>query len=39
MLCPGNSELKQTDAAAVNRQISIQIQNDGCQGPSEFTWT
>ena len=31
-------ELKQTDAAAVNRQISIQIQSDGCQGPTEFTW-
>ena len=33
-----NRELKQTDAAAVNRQISIQIQSDGCQGPTEFTW-
>ena len=31
-------ELKQTDAAAVNRQISVQIQRDGCQGPTEFTW-
>ena len=31
-------ELKQTDAAAVNRQISIQSQSDGCQGPTEFTW-
>ena len=31
-------ELKQTDAAAVNRQISIQIQSDGCQGSTEFTW-
>ena len=31
-------ELKQTDAAAVNNQISIQIQSDGCQGPTEFTW-
>ena len=31
-------ELKQTDAAAVNRQISIQTQSDGCQGPTEFTW-
>ena len=31
-------ELKQTDAAAVNRQISIQIQSDGCQGPIEFAW-
>ena len=31
-------ELKQTDAAAVNRQNSIQIQSDGCQGPTEFTW-
>ena len=31
-------ELKQTDAAPVNRQISIQIQSDGCQGPTEFTW-
>ena len=31
-------ELKQTDAAAVSRQISIQIQSDGCQGPTEFTW-
>ena len=31
-------ELKQIDAAAVNRQISIQIQNDGCQGLTEFTW-
>ena len=31
-------ELKQTDAAAVNRQISIQIRSDGCQGPTEFTW-
>ena len=29
---------KQTDAAVVNRQISIQIQSDGCQGPTEFTW-
>ena len=29
-------ELKQTDAAAVNRQISIQIQSDRCQGPTEF---
>ena len=33
-----NRELKQTDAAAVNRQISIQIQSDGSQGPTEFTW-
>ena len=33
-----NRELKQTDAAAVNRQISVQIQSDGCQGPTEFTW-
>ena len=31
-------ELKQIDAAAVNRQISIQIESDGCQGPTEFTW-
>ena len=31
-------ELKQTDAAAVNRQIFIQIQSDGRQGPTEFTW-
>ena len=37
--CPfGNRELKQTDAAAVNRQIAIQIQSNGCQGPTEFTW-
>ena len=33
-----NRELKQTDAAAVNNQISIQIQSDGCHGPTEFTW-
>ena len=33
-----NRELKQTDAAVVNRQISIQIQSDLCQGPTEFTW-
>ena len=33
-----NREFKQTDAAAVNRQISLQIQSDGCQGPTEFTW-
>ena len=31
-------ELKQTDAAAVNRQIFIEIQSDGYQGPTEFTW-
>ena len=23
---------------AVDREISIQIQIDGCQGPTEFTW-
>ena len=33
-----NWELKQIDAAAVNRRISIQIQSDECQGPTEFTW-
>ena len=33
-----NRELKQTDVAAVNRQISVQIQSDGCQGLTEFTW-
>ena len=38
ILCSDIRELKQTDAAAVNRQISIQIQSDGCQGPTEFTW-
>ena len=31
-------ELKQTDTAVVNRQISIQIQSDGCQGLTEFSW-
>ena len=36
--CGITRELKQTDAAAANRQISIQIQSDGCQGPTEFTW-
>ena len=30
-------ELKQTDAAVANRQISIQIQSDGYQGLTEFT--
>ena len=34
----GIGELKQTNAAAVNWQISIQIQIDGCQGSTEFTW-
>ena len=33
-----NRELKQTETAAVNRQTSIQIQSDGCQEPTEFTW-
>ena len=33
-----NRELKQTVAAAVNRQIPFKIQSDGCQGPPKFTW-
>ena len=33
-----NRELKQTDTAGVNKKISIQIQSDGCQGSTEFTW-